>query len=257
MEMLGSAIVSISFVVFLWAAVGLIQPRWARIPNRGTAVAIWVLSVVLLAAGDSLRPDTPDVVDAVETPTQRSQNVGGIPGDAALLSEMTTAVRGVGAVDWRYMEPTGDFAERMLTERMISSVTGEPVGQSGERRTFRYAFPDGGELWMYARPCGDEDSGLCVFGVGSGPDESASVVTRPRVERTGISAAEFKSSVMWNDMEPVGVFADRMPPGVTGGPVGRTGETRNFRYTFPAGGSLEMGARPCSEGEGLCVYVVR
>ena len=170
---------------------------------------------------------------------------------------MTTAVRGVGAVNWRYMEPTGDFAERMLTERMISSVTGEPVGQRGERRTFRYAFPDGGELWMYARPCGDEDSGLCVFGVGSGPDESASVVTRPRVERTGISAAEFKSSVTWNDMEPIGVFADRMPPGVTGGPVGRTGETRNFRYTFPAGGSLEMGARPCSEGEGLCVYVVR
>ena len=84
MKMLGSAIVLISFVVFLWAAVGLIRPRWARIPNRGTAVAIWVLSVVLLAAGDSLRPDTPDaldVVDAVETPTQRSQNVGGIPGD--------------------------------------------------------------------------------------------------------------------------------------------------------------------------------
>ena len=122
MEMLGSAIVSISFVVFLWAAVGLIRPRWARIPNRGTAVAIWVLSVVLLAAGDSLRPDTPDVVDAVETPTQRSQNVGGIPGDAALLSEMTTAVRGVGAVNWRYMEPTGDFAERMV---LPSSSVGE------------------------------------------------------------------------------------------------------------------------------------
>ena len=111
--------------------------------------------------GASLRPDTPDVVDAVETPTQRSQNVGGIPGDAALLSEMTTAVRGVGAVNWRYMEPTGDFAERMLTERMISSVTGEPVGQSGETRNFRYTFPGGGSLEMGARPC-SEGEGLCV-----------------------------------------------------------------------------------------------
>ena len=26
---------------------------------------------------------------------------------------------------------------------------------------------------------------------------------------------------------------------------------------LPGDGSLEMGARPCGEGEGLCVYVVR
>ena len=248
MEMLGSAIASISFVVFLWAAVGLVRPRWARIPNRGTAVAIWVLSVVLLAVGDSLRPDAPD---AVETPTSRSQAVGGILPPDGSASERTTQIRGVGEIQWRYMEPIGVFADRMPP-----GVTGELVGPSGERRTFRYAFPDGGELRMYALPCSDEDSGLCVSGVGSGPDESVSVVTRPHIERTGISAAEFKSSLTWNDMEPIDVFMDRMPPGVTGGPVGRTGETRNFRYTFPGGGSLEMGARSCGEGEGLCVYVV-
>ena len=248
MESVGHALTIIAFIVFLWAVVGLVRPRWAWIPNRGIAVAVWVLSVVLLAVGDSLLPDAPDV----ETPTQMSQSVGGIPDDAALLSERTTQIRGVGEIQWRYMEPVGVFADRMPP-----GVTGELVGPSGERQTFRYAFPDGGELRMYALPCSDEDSGLCVSGVGSGPDESAPVVTRPNVERTGISAAEFKRSVTWNDMEPIGVFADRMPPGVTGGPVGRTGETRNFRYTFPGGGSLEMGARPCGEGEGLCVYVVR
>ena len=80
----------------------------------------------------------------------------------------------------------------------VCRIPCELVGPSGERQTFRYAFPDGGELRMYARPCGDEDSGLCVSGVGSGPDESAPVVRRPNVERTGISAAEFKRSVTWN-----------------------------------------------------------
>ena len=52
-------------------------------------------------------------------------------------------------------------------------------------------------------------------------------------------------------MEPIGIFAGRMPAGVSGGPVGQTGDTRRFQYYFPGGGAIILLARPCERGRGL------
>ena len=89
--------------------------------------------------------------------------------------------------------------------------------------------------------------------------DCASGPSRPRPRRPPVSyvtAQEFASQLTWNDMEPIGVFAGRMPAGVTGGPVGRTGETRRLRYGFPGGGAIILLARPCEIQSGLCVWAV-
>ena len=51
----------VSFVVFLWAVVGLIQPRWARLPHRLASVGVWAVSVVLLLLGGSMLPEVEEV----------------------------------------------------------------------------------------------------------------------------------------------------------------------------------------------------
>ena len=90
--------------------------------------------------------------------------------------------------------------------------------------------------------------------------DCASGPSRPRPRRPPVSyvtTQEFASRLTWNDMEPIGVFADRMPAGVTGGAVGRIGETRRFRYNFPGGGAIIMLARACGGARGgLCVWAV-
>ena len=81
------------------------------------------------------------------------------------------------------------------------------------------------------------------------PVESAP--PRPRA----LTAQAFASRLTWNDMEPIGIFAGRIPAGVSGGPVGQTGDTRRFQYYFPGGGAIILLARPCERG-GLCVWAV-
>ena len=71
-----------------------------------------------------------------------------------------------------------------------------------------------------------------------------------------LTAQAFAPRLSWNDMEPIGVFAGRMPAGVSGGPVGATGNTRKFQYDFPGGGAIILLARPCERGRGLCVWSV-
>lgn len=56
---MGELIVLVSFAVFVWAVVGLINPKAARLPNRITSVWIWLLSVALAVVGGSLMPDAP------------------------------------------------------------------------------------------------------------------------------------------------------------------------------------------------------
>ena len=56
---MGEFIALVSFAVFVWAVVGLINPKAARLPNRITSVWIWLLSVALAVIGASLMPDDP------------------------------------------------------------------------------------------------------------------------------------------------------------------------------------------------------
>ena len=57
METLGGILIFVSVGTFLCACLGLLNPRWLRLPSRIYSVGVWVLSVVLLAAGGSLLPD--------------------------------------------------------------------------------------------------------------------------------------------------------------------------------------------------------
>jgi hypothetical protein len=55
----GEFIALVSIAVFVWAVVGLINPKAARLPNRITSVGIWLLSVALAVMGGSLMTDDP------------------------------------------------------------------------------------------------------------------------------------------------------------------------------------------------------
>ena len=57
METLGGILIFASIGTFLCGCMGLLNPRWIRLPSRIYAVGVWGLSVVLLAAGGSLLPD--------------------------------------------------------------------------------------------------------------------------------------------------------------------------------------------------------
>ena len=75
--------------------------------------------------------------------------------------------------------------------------------------------------------------------------------------RSLITAQAFASRLTWNDMEPIGTFAGRMPPGVRSQAIRQTGETRRIRYAFPGGGAIVLLARSCGGiGTGLCVWAV-
>ena len=56
---MGEFIALVSFAVFVWAVVGLINPKAARLPNRITSVWIWLLSVALAVMGGLLMTDDP------------------------------------------------------------------------------------------------------------------------------------------------------------------------------------------------------
>ena len=51
MEFVATLFSVLSSVVFIWACVGLVSPRLARIPSRGHSVLVWGLSMLLLAVG--------------------------------------------------------------------------------------------------------------------------------------------------------------------------------------------------------------
>ena len=51
MEIAGALLVLLSFLVFGWACLGLINPKWARLRARPDAVGIWVVSALLLGLG--------------------------------------------------------------------------------------------------------------------------------------------------------------------------------------------------------------
>ena len=72
-------IIFVSFVVFLYAVVGVIKPEVARLPNRIAAVGVWALSVVLFIVGGSLAP-APDVPEqSASTPSAAQATTAAAP----------------------------------------------------------------------------------------------------------------------------------------------------------------------------------
>ena len=76
-EAVGNILVSLSVLVFVWAVVGLIKPRWGHIPNRMASVWVWAISVGLFTAGALISAPPSEGVDSTETPrrTERAVDV--------------------------------------------------------------------------------------------------------------------------------------------------------------------------------------
>ena len=55
METAGAVFVLLSVLVFLWACLGLIDPKWALLRVRLNTVAVWAVSVVLLLGGSVMQ----------------------------------------------------------------------------------------------------------------------------------------------------------------------------------------------------------
>ena len=47
-------LVVVSFGVFIWACIGLINPKWARFPNRASSVGVLVLAGMIFGSGSAL-----------------------------------------------------------------------------------------------------------------------------------------------------------------------------------------------------------
>ena len=54
METIDTVATLLGLVGYLWGVVGLINPGWARLPNRGASVGLLIGSVFLLLIGRSL-----------------------------------------------------------------------------------------------------------------------------------------------------------------------------------------------------------
>ena len=72
METIGGVFVVVSFGMFIWACIGLINPQWARLPNRASSVGVWVLAVVIFVAASALLPDDETAPEAAQEPAPQA-----------------------------------------------------------------------------------------------------------------------------------------------------------------------------------------
>ena len=68
MDALITILILASGGMFLCACIGLINPRWVRLPNRTYTVGVWLLSVVLLVVAGALIPDSAPETSAQDQP---------------------------------------------------------------------------------------------------------------------------------------------------------------------------------------------
>lgn len=115
---MGEFVVLVSFGVFVWAAVGLVSPKWAKLPGRGSAVGVWALSVLLLLVGGSLLPEPPASPSAGDftSPVPRAAPADGVgTARGGLTLVQRNAVRSAN----QYLRVSG-FSRRGLIDQLSS-----------------------------------------------------------------------------------------------------------------------------------------
>ena len=75
METISRVLGLLSLGVYLWAVVGLINPAWAKLPNRWASVKVWLVAVLLLFVGYGLHEDGD---------TTPASSVSSVPQDIAV-----------------------------------------------------------------------------------------------------------------------------------------------------------------------------
>ena len=105
----GYALTMLSFIVFLWAVVGLINPTWDRVPNRLASVGIWAISVGMLFVGAILLSDVvPPQTGQREPPASARTATRGRVADQPPQSA-DSAIPAVGRRPARPTRPAADF----------------------------------------------------------------------------------------------------------------------------------------------------
>ncbi len=136
-EVIGSIFVLLSFGVFLWAVVGLINPAWARLPHRKISVAIWALSAVLAVTGGSLVPsDNSTGATAAERPV--------IVPEPGLAPEKIIDHGAEG----RCGPTTQDVVDLRAERREIANADLSGVWSLGQGEGYAYFYPDKSLLWL-------------------------------------------------------------------------------------------------------------
>ena len=87
---MGTIVVTISVVVFLWAVIDVIRPDLGRLPNRASRVGVWIFSVVLFIIGGALMPD--DETSSVASTPATDRSVVGQRAAAEVSRSSASAV---------------------------------------------------------------------------------------------------------------------------------------------------------------------
>ena len=143
-RVVGPIMITFSVIAFLWAAIGLLKPSWARLPNRMAAVWVWALSFGLFLGGGALLAPPPEVsnsngLTAAETPEERErERERERPTMAAQWAPRVTVAR---------LDQTtiNQFYRQMPPEEELEPSTER---RSGGRVGVRWTFED--ESWIEA-----------------------------------------------------------------------------------------------------------
>lgn len=124
-------VLAASFIVFLWAVVGLIVPGRVGIPSRAASVGVWVISVILLVIGTSMLPDDPDrtttTSTSATTPASAPQTF-----QTRIQGTLGTSNRNVQRVSEARLQ-----GERLLVQWAINDNLSVGMIRGGARRDIR------------------------------------------------------------------------------------------------------------------------
>ena len=138
---MGELLMASSVVVFLWAAVGLVRPAWARLPGRPPAVGLWIVSLFLLGIGGALAPEPEgagEVAESVPAPrestNEQQEAVLGVPEwiSGGTLHDASLGQWGEAAASDR-LATAADFAAGLKSENEIAAMVAAEDGMAALR----------------------------------------------------------------------------------------------------------------------------
>ena len=148
METIGGVLFLVSAGVFIWACIGLINPQWARLPNRVSSVGVWVLSVVIAGAAGALLPDdevapeaTQELAQQATAPPPAQQTAPEPPPQPAAQLELldytgTTGEYGYSTVEGQVKNISGSSMENVMA--VVSWYTADDTFVTSDETLIAY-----------------------------------------------------------------------------------------------------------------------
>ena len=86
---MGEFLAFVAIIAFFWASLGIIKPAWARLPHRWAAVAVYVVSLLMLGIAGSMLPDP-----AADADSGTDILADSTPGQRAVAAEVIVSLVG-------------------------------------------------------------------------------------------------------------------------------------------------------------------